>query len=167
MKIKNIVWQYDTRLAKMKRVYNTKCKYQKNAVQMEISLTTGSVLWEILWHYLLKQTIFTPMTQQLHYYIETHHKLVHMSQNYSPILELIQTYNSSTHGKVKEGSEKVVNFDVGSCYMGIHICKNWSVVNFWFVFNTLCKLYLKKIKNQVKLICVNTERIYLNFVTFG
>lgn len=37
MKIKNIVWQYDTRLAKMKRVYNIKCKYQKNAVQMEIS----------------------------------------------------------------------------------------------------------------------------------
>lgn len=88
-----------------------------------------------------------------------------MSQNYSPILEIIQMYNSNTHGKVKEGSEKVVNFDVGSCYMGIHICKNWSVVNFWFVFNTLCKLYLKKIKNQVKLICVNTERIseFCNF----
>lgn len=54
---------------------------------------------------------------------------------------------------------------MGNCYFSIYTCKNCSVVYFWFVLSYMYN-YTSKIKNQVKLIHVNTERIYMNFCNF-
>lgn len=71
---------------------------------------------------------------------------------------------SNIHGRLKKGSE-VGHLDMGNCYLSIYTCKNCSVVYLWFVFNYMYN-YTSKIKNQVKLIHVNAERIYMNFCNF-